>query len=111
MTIDKADCKHLTVIYSNTPRYGRMWRCTMCEQTFHPTPQVNVHDDHEANCFCCTQCFIDYEEDLSDVTPGEGYDFRCHKGHFNSDSRYPDGQDIHSTIRKGRTCPDFEGHK
>jgi hypothetical protein len=66
--------------------------------------KVNMHDDHEATCFCCWNCSLSYEGDHSCYTPGAGFVFECWKGHYYYRNREVN---IHEIALRGRTCEDF----
>ncbi len=65
----------------------------------------------ERTCLECCFCVLDYEPDWSDVTPGNGLEFNCQKGHFGNDTAFIDGLSksmVKRNIEKADTCPDFQ---
>ncbi len=69
----------------------------------------NMHEGHEASCFCCRQFVLAYEADWSDVTPGEGLNISCWVGKFQTvNQNNIDNCDFHSLVRQGAKCDQFE---
>jgi hypothetical protein len=66
---------------------------------------MNKHDDHVASCLCCAFCATDFESDISDVTPGEGWTYRCKKDVWSDP--FLSGDELHTVIAIGSECPLF----
>ena len=79
---------------------------------------TNVHDDHVVSCLCCAILDIDYDADLSDLTPGVGFNMRCMENHFyiSEDDAWKtyysksEKKKVRATfhiLNRGATCKDF----
>ena len=77
---------------------------------------MNRHGDHDATCYCCKNVYMEYEGDWSELTPGEGFEFGCHKKHFhygdeNLDMSRDFSHIIHKVMTLAQECRDFTGRE
>jgi hypothetical protein len=74
--------------------------------------EFNMHGDHVASCLCCEHFEGRYDEDWSDVTPGDGMVVQCDQGYFGERSgSTPDAiiDAMHDIFYRAPTCADFMG--
>ena len=58
-------------------------------------------------CITCKHWFIEFEEDWSDITPGNGFSSECFKGHWYIGNDVTT-RDYKKAMMSAETCHDYE---